>query len=274
MAKLSITAAWEEAAGFVKREGRLLFPLGFMLMALPVALLRLLIPITEPGRVPAPGLWLLMLPIAVVGVLAGNLAVIDLALSAGKSVRDALGHALRRLPYAFAAYLLIGCGLMIVLVLLSMIAALLVPGGVEAAARPGGETDPAAVRASLLLLALLLPVALFVWVRMLVLLPVVTAENGGPIRMIRRSWSLTAGHFWKLLAFVLLLNILFLVATLAIVSVGGILIVLVAGDVRPGSFGAFLLILLLAALTTLIAPVVATLVARIYVQLDAPARSG
>jgi len=274
MAKLSITAAWEETAGFVKREGRLLFPLGFMLVALPIALLRLLAPVPEPGRMPQPGLWLLVLPVVLVGVLVGNLAVIDLALSAGKSVRDSLGHALRRLPHALAAALLIAFFYLVVLVVLSMIVAILVPGGMEAAARPGGETDPAAIRANLLLLVLLLPVALVVGVRMLPLLPVAAAENAGPIRMIRRSWGLTAGHFWKLLAFVLLLEILLWVIALAIISVGGILIILVAGEVRPGSFGAFLMILLLAALITVIAPVVATLIARIYAQLAAPARGG
>lgn len=274
MANLSITAAWEETAGFVKREGRLLFPLGFMLMALPIALLRLLIPITEPGRVPEPGLWLVLLPFALIAVLVGNLAVIDLALSPGKSVRDALGHALRRLPHTLAAYLLVGFGCMILLVLLSIIVALLVPGAMEVVARPGAAPDPAAVRASLVLVLLSLPLALFVWVRMLVLLPVSAAENAGPIAMIRRSWSLTGSHFWKLLAFVLLLNILLLVAGLATVSVGGSLIILIAGEIRPGSFAAFLMILLLAALSTLIAPVVATFVARIYVQLAAPAQSG
>jgi len=274
MADLSITAAWEETAGFVKREGRLLFPLGFMLMALPVALLRLLIPVTEPGRVPEPGLWLLLLPIALVGLLLGNLAVIDLALSPGRSVRDSLRDGLRRLPQALAAALLIGFVYLVALVLLSIVVALLVPGGMEAAARPGGAADPAAMRATLLLYLLLLPVALFIGVRMLVLLPVAAAEKAGPIRMIRRSWSLTGRHFWKLLAFVVLLEILLWVVALAIISVGGILIILLAGEIRPGSFGSFLMILLLAALITAIAPVVATLIARIYAQLAAPARGG
>jgi len=274
MANLSITTAWEETAGFVKREGRLLFPLGFMLMALPIALLRLLTPITEPGRVPEAGAWLLVLPLALVGLLVGNLAVIDLALSPGKSVRDSLRDALRRLPQALASALLIGFVYLVALILLAMIVAILVPGGMEAAARPGGATDPAAVRANLLMVLLLLPVALFIGVRMLVLLPVAAAEKAGPIRMIRRSWSLTGPHFWKLLAFVLLLEILLWVLALAIISVGGILIILLAGEIRPGSFGSFLMILLLAALITAIAPVVATLIARIYVQLAGPARGG
>ncbi|HEV2818077.1 MAG TPA: glycerophosphoryl diester phosphodiesterase membrane domain-containing protein [Allosphingosinicella sp.] len=274
MAKLSITAAWEQTAVFVKREGRLLFPLGFMLMALPIALLRLLTPIATPGTLPAPGPWLLLLPLALVGLLLGNLAVIDLALSPGKSVRDSLRDGLRRLPRALAAALLVGFAYLAALILLSIIVALLVPGGIEAAARPGGATNPAAVRANFLLVVLLLPVSLFIGVRMLVLLPVAAAEKVGPIGMIRRSWSLTGGHFWKLLAFVLLLEILLWVLALAVVSVGGILIILLAGEIRPGSFGAFLMILLLAALITAIAPVVATLIARIYVQLAAPARSG
>lgn len=274
MANLSITAAWEETAAFVKREGRLLFPIGFMLIALPIALLRLVAPVAEPGRMPEAGLWVLVLPFAVVGVLLGNLAVIDLALSPGESVREALRHALRRLPSALAAALLIGFAYLVVLLLLSIIVTLLVPGAMEAAARPGAAADPVAVRANLILLLLILPVVLFLGTRMLPLLCVAAAENVGPIRMIGRSWSLTRRPFWKLLAFVVLLEILLSVVAFAIVAVGGILIILLAGEIRPGSFGAFLMILLFAALITVIAPITATLIARIYVQLAAPAPGG
>ena len=48
MANLSITTAWNETASFVQREARLLFPIAFLLIALPGGLFQMMLPATVP----------------------------------------------------------------------------------------------------------------------------------------------------------------------------------------------------------------------------------
>ena len=48
MANLSITEAWNETVAFVTREAHLLFPVSFLLIALPAGLAQLLAPV--PAR--------------------------------------------------------------------------------------------------------------------------------------------------------------------------------------------------------------------------------
>ena len=90
MATLSVAAAWDETVAFVRREGRLLFPVSFMLIALPAALAEALSPAGAAGEPPAPGPWLLIFPVALLLSAIGNLAISALALRPGASVAEAL----------------------------------------------------------------------------------------------------------------------------------------------------------------------------------------
>ena len=98
MANLSITAAWEESVAFVRREGRLLFPVSFMLIALPVAVTEALTPASAAGQPPAGGAWLVLFPVALLLSAIGNVAITSLALRPGISVGEALRHGAARLP--------------------------------------------------------------------------------------------------------------------------------------------------------------------------------
>ena len=111
---------------------------------------------------------------------------------------------------------------------------------------------------------------LALWVRLMLMTPVAAAEDGGPVRIIQRSWALTGGHFWKLLGFVLLAAIAVLVLLFAVSATGGILIFLLAGPPRPDSFAMMLVLLLAALIQAAISALFATLTARIYAQLSGP----
>ena len=266
MAKLSITTAWNETAGFVQREARLLFPLSFMLIALPVALTEALRPPAGPNEVPEAGAWMIAAGAALIAMLIGNLALNFLALRPGASVAEGLRQALRRLPSGLgAALLLIAAGAALVMAV--AILAILVTGGAPGA--DGGVPNEAIQRASLLMVAVVTAILVYFWARLLPMPSVTAAEPVGPFAIISRSWRLTRGHVMKLVGFVLILAILVGVLRIAIVSVLGSLIILAGGAAEPGSLSALLIIAAMAAVNTVLGVYLAVLVARIYAQLAA-----
>jgi hypothetical protein len=257
MAKLSITAAWEETAAFVKREGRLLFPIAFLLMSLPGAILRALAPVTEPGKLPEAGPWLLFVPVLLVASLVGGLAVSSLALRPGASVGEALQVGLRRFLPLLGAALLVGCGAALAMLPVLMLV------GVLAAASPAAAPVLAG-----LLVAILVPFYLFLWVRLILLTPAAAAEPLGPVALVRRSWQLTAGHSLRLLGFLVLVIIVALVTMMAVAAVVGILIAVTVGAPQPGNLAMFLVSIVSALVQAVISGILTAFIARIYVQLS------
>lgn len=258
MATLSITAAWEETAAFVKREARLLFPIAFLLLSLPAAILQALTPVTTPGRMPEAGLWLLFLPVLLVCSLVGALAISWLALRPGASVGEALQVGLRRFLPLIGAALLVGCGVALV-----MVPVLLIVGAIAAAG--GGAASPALVA---LLTLILVPLYLLIWVRLILMTPAAAVEPGGSIAIIRRSWQLTQGHFWRLLGFLLLIIVVALVTLMAVTAVFGLLILAVVGPPQPGNLAMFLISLASALVQAVVSGVFTAFIARIYAQLS------
>ena len=271
MVNVSVTAAWNETAAFVKREARLLFPLAFMLIALPVALLQALTPAAAEGEMPPAGAWLALIPLVMVASGIGNIAIAYLAVRPNQSVSAAINRGARRILPLFGAVLLLLLVLLVALFLASMIAALAVPGAAEGAKT--GQPTPAFGIAMLVVALLLLPLILFAAGRLMLMTPVAAAEDGGPIAIIRRSWELSAGYFWKLLGALVLMLIATWVVMFAAQAVFGSLIILLAGQPRPGNTSAFLIILVRAALNTVIAVYFYTMIARIYAQFVPPSAS-
>jgi len=259
MASLSITEAWNETRALLKREGRLIFPLTFLLMALPGAILQAMIPPGEPGTMPAAGPWLYFFPISIVSSIVGALAISWLALTPGTSLGEALQVAVRRFLPVLGALLLLGFAAGLLMLPLTIGLALV-------AVDPGGG-QPELTGAMLFGLLAYLLLILFLWVRLMLMTPVAAVEKAGPIAMIARSWALTRGHFWKLLGFVLLLTLVVVVTMLAVSAVGGLLIILVAGQPQPGSVAMFLALLLSALFQAVVSAVFTVFLARIYAQL-------
>jgi hypothetical protein len=268
MANLSITAAWDEAMGFVRREGRLLFPISFMLVALPAALAEAVTPApAAAGQPPAAGLWLALFPIALLLSAIGNLAITYLALRPGTSVAEALRRGAARLLPLLGVAVLAGIALFLMFMIAMTVASMLVPGAVEAA--KAGVTDAAIGKAMLLGAVLLLPAVVFLAARLLLVTPLAAGEEGGAFRLIARSWGLTAGHGWRLAGTLLLVTIAYGIGLIAIQSLAGLAVVALFGPPGPGSIGAFLITLLGAGVATLVTPYLATFFARIYAQLSA-----
>jgi len=264
MAKLSITAAWEETAAFVKREGRLLLPIAFLLVSLPSAVLQILVPAPTPGKLPEPGLWMAFLPAILMLSMIGALAISFLALRPGASVGEALQVALRRLLPLLGALLLLVLGaVLLMLPLVLILAVLVVAGG-----------DPASPALALLPPLILLPLMIALSVRLMVIQPAAAVEPIGPIALIRRSWRLTGGHFWQLFGLLLLVILVALVVLAAVAAVFGILISLVMGAATPGSLASFLIAIVSAVVQAVISAVTATLIARIYAQLSGSGHAG
>jgi hypothetical protein len=263
MANLSISEAWNESASFARREAQLLFPVAFLLMALPGAVLQMFAPQPVPGQPPELGLWLAFVPVVIVLSLIGTIAVTHLALRPGSSVGEALQLGARRFLFLLGAVLLIGLGAAALILPLAIIATIL--GGSAA-----GTPNPAAIG---LLILLSLPVFIFFWVRLALMTPVAAAESGGPIAIIQRSWVLTQGHFWPLLGFLLLFVVVLIVVSLAVGAVGGLLIFFVAGAPEPGSLALLFVMLLSALVNAVVGALFAVVLARIYVQLGGTGRA-
>lgn len=258
MAKLSISESWNETVAFVRREGQLLFPIVFLLIALPGAVLQATMPAQRAGAQPEAGAWMWLILPAMVISLIGYLVLCRLAVRRSAAAGEALSHALSRLLPLLGAVLL----LLLAFVLIAV--PVLIVAGVGAAA----EGSPGAVGAGAAFAMIVFAVlALAVAVRMLLIYPIAAAESVGPAGIVRRSWRLTAGNFWKLLGFLLLFLILFAVVAIAVGAVIGLLIVAIAGPPEPGSIASFLQLLLGAILNTIFVVFFGTMISRIYAQL-------
>jgi hypothetical protein len=268
VAGLSLGEAWNEAAAFVKREGRLLFPIAFLLVALPQAVLGAFAPQASPGRLPEPGAWLLLLPAILILGMIGNIAMSWLALRPGRSVGEALAHGARRFLPLFALFLLLCIAFALLFLVLATIALLFVPGVGSIPPPPG------AMRAMAVVVLLMVPFLLYFAARLLVATPVAAAEPGGPLAILKRSWQLTAGKVWTLLGFILLAALLVVVIGLAVNAVAGLGILALAGPPRPGSLGLVLLLLVGAAVDTIVTAYLTSMIARIYARLAGEPNSG
>lgn len=259
MKKLSITTAWNETAPFVKRQFGLLFLIAFGLVALPTIILQAAMPAAPPGQPPEGGSWmLLVIPVIVLGVV-GSLTITTLALARASDAREAFLHALRRFAPVLLATLLLGLAAALVALPVAVILVLLAGTGA------GG----------LVLVTLAIVLAfVFVWVRMMLLNPVGAVEPIGPVAILRRSWMLTAGRFWKLLGFLVVMVILFVVVTFAVSAVLGSVIILLAGQPQDGNLTQVLLLLLNGLLNAGFSVFLTVMIARIYAQLTGEGISG
>jgi hypothetical protein len=242
---LSAGSAWVETAALAKREALRLFGIAFLLIALPAAILQAAAPATAPGRLPEPGLWLLLVPAAFAAAQVGALAICRLALHPGEGAGAALAAGLRRFPA------LLGAALAIALAL-----ALLVAAAILLAVALG----------SILPVPAALAICAFFWVRLILLTPAAAAEPIGPVALVRRGWALSQGHFWQLFGILLVVTILSLIALIAAGAVGGIAVRLAVGQPQPGALALLLVLTVSALLQAAISGLFAAFLARLYAQ--------
>lgn len=252
MAKASISRAWDETKQILARDSKLFVAVGLALFVLPGTLAGVINPAMLLGTPPTEtGYALLWLAVLVIG-LVGRLAAARLAFGS-TSVAQAIREGALRMPAALGAMLIFS--IPFVLLLMPILPRLL--------ATP--ETPD--VAASFAFLGLLL-LALFLGVRLVMLvIPIVVAEKGNPIRLLQRNWLLTRGNLWRLVGFFLLYLIASGIVSRVVQMIVGSIIRLVGGAIEPMSVGALIFGIAMSVIGAVFAVLFTVMLVRIYVQL-------
>ena len=257
MRGLSISAAWDESKAILARDGRLLMTVALALVAFPSAVNNLINP---AGTGTASPLWVDAVTFVVTLLtLTGQLALIRLAIGPSITVGGAISHGFQRLP----AYCLVVVILLVGLFLLALpCAVVLAVLGVPLEARPLHLTPAATV-----VLLIYLSIAVYFAVRLVLTSAIASAEDAGPISILRRSWRLTGGNWWTLFGFLMIFVVGAIVLLVAIGSAAGVIVNLLVGTVQPMSAAALLVALVQAVVSAAITSLFSVMLARIYLQL-------
>ena len=256
--RISLSAAWDETKGILARDGRLLGAVALAMLVLPGIILDLSMPEATPGEMPPPGVWMIIGAVALAISLAGQLAVMRLALGSGTSVGDAISHGFRRLP-AYLGALLVWLGPLLLLGWL-----------LYRAAGVGTETPRGAPALGLLVLVL---VGCFLAFRLLLSSAVASAEGEGPIGILKRSWDLGRGNWWRLFAFALLFAVTLFVLLAAIAAVLGSVVAAASGGLEPWTLGTLIMSLVSQLISSAVSVIFFVMLARMYRQVAGGAGS-
>lgn len=251
MPKLSISQAWEETRGILSRDGKLISTVALALFVLPGIVLNVFLPSAGTGDMPQMVVSIVLIAVILVVTLTGQLSVIRLALGPHITVGEAITHGLRRLvPYIAAAFM--------------WTAPILVLGSIlyRLAGPESGHPSPAAAFALLVLTGF----GVFIAVRMILLSAVASAEGGGPIELLRRSWDLTSGNWWRLFGFLLIFAVGALALVYAVGAALGVVARLALGAVTPLSVGGLLVIIAAQLVSAALSVVLFVMIARLYAQ--------
>jgi Membrane domain of glycerophosphoryl diester phosphodiesterase len=256
MTNVSISKAWEETKEIVARDSKLFATIALALIVLPGVISDVVTPTPVPGALPELGYWTVVTCLALLIGLVGQLAVIHLAIGSRQTVGETIAHAFGRAPAYLGA------------TILWLLPFAVIVGGIVGATTQGAATgNPRLSPAAALVVLVAVPVMIFLAVRMLMSAPVASAERVGAIAIIKRSWDLTAGNWWRLFGFFLLFVIAGGVVLVAVNSVMGLLAKLLIGSVDPLTVGALLVAIVGQLVAAAFTVLLMTMLARIYVQL-------
>ena len=260
MSNLSIGRAWDEAKAALQANRRLIVPVALGMVLLPAVVVSMVEPQVPAGQQPPPGLWMLVGLAMLIVMLIGELTIVLLVNGWRGSVGEAIAQAGRR------TLTLILAALAYILPFVLLISFVLAASGMT----PGGEFTATSLRPTLLLPLLLLFMALVLLsIRLLPLIAVVACEKVGPIAALKRSWSLTQSHFWRLLGFLAMLAVAFLIVAATVGAVIGTLVTFTLGQPEPWSISLVLIALAGGLVQAGFVMVYIAMIARIYAQLNA-----
>ncbi len=260
MSSLSISKAWDEAKAALLATRKLLVPVALGLILLPSVIVTMVKPQVEP---PPAGSWMLIGLAMVIVMIVGQLAIVLLINGWRGSVGEAIGKAGRR----SVVFVLASLAYLVPVIIIFSI--LLEVAGIRTTA--DGQVDLSSFNSTgWLVLMLFLLVLVFVSIRLIPLLPVVASEATGALASLKRSYTMTAGHFWRLFGFLMLLMTAFFVLALTVGAVFGSLVTMTLGDPLPWSLSLLLIALAGGLVQAGFVMVYAAMVARIYAQLGAP----
>ena len=267
MAVLSISKAWEESKARIAVDGRLMAVVAAALIVLPGLIVEVISPsaLRSDSSVLESILFLLSSLLA----LIGQLAIIRLAVTPAVSVGEAIGHGARRMPIYLVAAILLTI-LFIVILIPFGIAAYAAGVPFDRSSEQAFLQSPVAMVLSLLYMALLI----FIAIRMLMSSPVASEEDAGPIQILRRSWELTRGHWWRLFGFIVMFVIGALILIAAVNWAVTAFAVILFGAIAPMSLSALLVGLFDSIVNGGVTVFLAVMLARIYLQLTGRTAAG
>jgi len=254
MSKLSLSRAWEESRAILAHDGRLLASVALALVVLPETIAGLIAP-TSTGE--GSGMTLALLAITILIGFIAQIALNRLAIGPSTTVGAAIGRGVTRMPALLGAFILLMVGIFILLIPIVLAFSAL---GLVQSPGVGNEAPP-----SLLLLIVLLAALCYAIFQLTI--PVSAAEQGGPIHLLKRSWHLSRGAYFALLAFVILVFVCLTIVLVAGQVAFGSMIVALLGSPTPLSLSALIISLVLAILQAIFTVIFAVMVARIYLQL-------
>ena len=263
MGSLSIGRAWDEAKAALQSNRKLIVPVALGLVLLPSVIVKMVEPPVATGEQPPAGSWMLIALAMVIVMLIGELAIVLLVNGWRGSVGEAIRKAARRSP----VFILGALTFLVPVVLVFSI--ILAVGG--AGTTEGGQVDWVNFgTAGWLAMLICIVAVIYLSVRLLPLLAVAVSEDVGPIAALKRSFALTKGHFWRLLAFLLLLTTAFLIVAVTVGAVIGGAITLLLGQPEPWSLSLLLIALAGGLVQAGFVMVYVAMLSRIYAQLAAP----
>lgn len=251
MAKLSISQAWDESRAVLSRDGKLIGTVALALFVLPGIILDLVMPEAPAGQFPPAGPWMAVALVAILVSLVGQLAIIRLAMGPHLTVGDAINHGGRRLLSYLGA------------VLIWIVPLSLAIGALFATAGPDPERPSPAAALGLIIVGL---IGVFLAVRFLMMSAVASAEGRGPLAILRRSWELSGGNWWRLFAFLVTFAIGAIVLLWAVGSVTGVVAQLAFGSIARMTAGGLIVIIVSQVISALISLTFFVMLARLYTQ--------
>lgn len=254
MNSLSISAAWDEAKVILRREGKLLATVALALIVFPQTVFAV---VGAPVGPESSGISMITYVLVVLLGCAAQIALNRLAIGPAVTVGSAISTGFRRLGSVLVVGLLMAIAVVAVAVLL-----LLILGSLRLITIPAaGQTPPPSLL--LLLMIIILPAfALFQLV-----FPLAAVETGNPLRLISRAWSLARHNYLRLLAFIAIILVGFVLVVLAIQLGLGSVIVVALGKPSPGTVSALVLGVISGLVQAGFTMLTAVMIARIYVQL-------
>jgi Membrane domain of glycerophosphoryl diester phosphodiesterase len=257
MPQLSISRAWEESRAIFARDGGLITAVALALLVLPATVAGVITP--PVGGRPSYEGRVISLIAGCIG-LAGQLAIVRLAIGPSTTVGQAIQHGVRRFLPTFAAVLMlvVAFAVIVIPVMLLLIWLRVVGMPVE------GQQPPASFAIFSFAMAI---AALLVSIKFCMIVPVSVAQQPGPLTILKRSWSITSGNYWRLLGFMLLIVVAAIIVLLAAQFVGLFAARLIAGNITPLSLAALVLSLFRAVASAGMTILFALMLSRIYLQL-------
>jgi hypothetical protein len=265
MAKLG--TVWERATEFAGERAGALAPIALAAFVVPNAAsscLGALAPALPPAtRMALAGIILLLSVVT----LCGSLAVMALA-TGEPGTASAARLATRRLGPALLVSIVLG---VVAALLAAPLPAILLARGYDVVALAAGQTgnvviDPQTSSMVALYMLVLIPAAIAVFVRLILVTSVVLHESL-LFGAVRRSWVLTRRHGWRIFGTLLLFLVIAGVAQLALQTVLGSVFVLLFGAGTGLTLGTALLLLAQVLLQTVITVLLAAFQGKLYTAL-------